>query len=289
MPHWDIRECCRWAVFGCLVLAPTAHGDDLDGEHESERDRQNANVARQLMAIVRNDGGLFPAPARATAAQTIGKMGSDARAVIPEVIGILSNPVRCYPFVVDDALVKALAEMGLFARPAIPAMVRNVGKDRDLDRAINESVGRILTAVHLAEDLAVLVRLLKSSDSGERLRAAKKIATFGPDGKSAIPDLTTALLDPDRDVSRQALLALAAIRPGLANSRQAVAVYVRDLSDPDEAVRLRAAKSLAKLGPAARPALSALQAAARNDPDEDVRRVATDAMARIPQGPTGGP
>ena len=35
--------------------------------------------------------------------------------------------------------------------------------------------------------------------------------------------------------------------------------------------------------------VSALQAAARSDPDEDVRRVAADALARIPQGPTGGP
>lgn len=246
---------------------------------DSERDKQNADVAKQLILILRGTK-VFSPPARAEAARTLGKMGLDARSIVPDLIQILSDPTRCNPFPVDEAIVRAAGDIGLPARKAIPALVGNVGKDRDLDRAISESVERILKAVHTSEALAALKRLLKDPDAGERLRAAKKLATLGPDARAAIPDLTAALMDSDRDVSRQALLALQAIRPGGTGS-VALNVYIRDLGDEDEVIRLRAAKALAKLGPAAKPALPALQAAARNDPDEDVRKVAGDAVAKI--------
>lgn len=55
---------------------------------------------------------------------------------------------------------------------------------------------------------------------------------------------------------------------------------IRDLQNPDESVRLRAAKELGKLGPAARDAVPMLQKLAQ-DPDEDVRRVAAAALTRI--------
>ncbi len=288
MTHLPRTYCLPLALAGGLLAAALSGADEPAPRGESERDRLNGDVARQLVSIIRDDGGPYPPPARAAAAQTLGRMGIDARAVVPELTQILNDPLRCYPFVVDEAIVRAVGDIGLPARPAIPALVRNVGKDRDLDRAVQESVARILSAAHVSEEVAVLARLLKSADPGERLRAAKQLFALGPDARAALPELTAALLDPDRDVSRQVLLALQAIRPGAGASKQAIGVYARDLSDPDEAVRLRAAKALAKLGPAARPALPALQAAARNDPDEDVRRVAADAIARIQQGGGGG-
>jgi hypothetical protein len=49
-------------------------------------------------------------------------------------------------------------------------------------------------------------------------------------------------------------------------------------------VRLAAVKGLARAGAAARFALPALQAAARNDPDDDVRRLAADVVGRLQGG-----
>jgi hypothetical protein len=67
---------------------------------------------------------------------------------------------------------------------------------------------------------------------------------------------------------------------------QEVQTLIRDLHNPDESVRLRAAKRLGKIGSAASAALPALQDALK-DADEDVRRIAADAMQRIGHGMAG--
>jgi hypothetical protein len=63
-----------------------------------------------------------------------------------------------------------------------------------------------------------------------------------------------------------------------------VTKLIEELKDKDEAIRLKAAKMLGRHGPAAKAALTALQDRAKNDPDEDVRRVAARAIAAISQG-----
>lgn len=267
----------RLALAAVLLVPLPAAG-------QGARDQQNADVAKQLVTIIRNDEGRFPPPARAAAARALGDMGLDARAALPDLIAVLNNPQRAYPFCVDEALVRALGQLGAPARAAVPALVRNVGLDRDLDRAIDESIRRLLGIAQVGEDVAVLARRLRDPDAGERLRAAKKLAAMGPEALPAVPELNAALLDPDRDVSRQALAALQAIRPGAKPSKAALGVLVRDLSDEDESVRLRAAKALGKLGAAAKGALPALQAAAKGDADEDVRRGAAEAAGRISGG-----
>jgi HEAT repeat protein len=65
-----------------------------------------------------------------------------------------------------------------------------------------------------------------------------------------------------------------------------VAKPLADLKSPDESVRLKAARELAKLGAAAKPALDALNAAAEKDSDEVVRIVAKYAADRIRSGET---
>jgi HEAT repeat protein len=52
------------------------------------------------------------------------------------------------------------------------------------------------------------------------------------------------------------------------------------LQNPDESIRLRAAKELGKLGAAAREAIPALKNALK-DADEDVRRVAGTSLKSI--------
>ena len=59
-----------------------------------------------------------------------------------------------------------------------------------------------------------------------------------------------------------------------------VRVFVLDLQDPDDTIRLRAAKILGRFGPSAASAIPALEAAL-GDEDRDVRRSAMDALNRI--------
>jgi len=272
IPHFS---CMAVILLGCCLRA-------------DERDSRNGHIARQLVQILRDNSGRTTPQARVAAARTLGKMGLDARDVIPELIQILSDSNRRYPLLVDEALVEAVGRLGVPARDAIPALLRNTGYDRDLDRAIRESVDTILAAPQIQTQLAVLIARLKDSDPAERLRAAKALAAFGTDGKPAIPALTRALNDRDPDVRRQALRALEAIQIRVEASDAVLGVYISDLTDTDEAIRLRAAKALGRYGPAAKAALPVLTEASRNDPDADVRRVAADAIARI-QGNQANP
>lgn len=56
---------------------------------------------------------------------------------------------------------------------------------------------------------------------------------------------------------------------------------IDDLASTDPLIRLRAAKSLGKLGPKAAAAIPSLTKVAREDPDEDVRGVAAAALASV--------
>jgi len=61
---------------------------------------------------------------------------------------------------------------------------------------------------------------------------------------------------------------------------------IDDLKSRDVLVRLKAAKSLGKLGPAAKDAIPVLTEVAKHDADEDVRKVAARALANIEVGST---
>ena len=60
-----------------------------------------------------------------------------------------------------------------------------------------------------------------------------------------------------------------------------VKALINQLKDPDEAVRLKAAKALGKLKEKAKAAVPALTKAAKKDPDEDVRTVAQKSLDAI--------
>jgi hypothetical protein len=91
------------------------------------------------------------------------------------------------------------------------------------------------------EPLAVLIQALKAEDKHDRARAARALGGRGAEARAAIPVLLEALRD------REAM------------------------------VRYDAAKALEKMGDAAKDAL----AQALQDEDEVVRRIASEALARI--------
>jgi hypothetical protein len=64
---------------------------------------------------------------------------------------------------------------------------------------------------------------------------------------------------------------------------------IDDLKSTDVLVRLKAVKSLSKLGPKAKTAIRALTEVAQQDPDEDIREVAARALANIGVGAAAAP
>jgi HEAT repeat protein len=66
-----------------------------------------------------------------------------------------------------------------------------------------------------------------------------------------------------------------------AQAKDDVPALLKQLDDKDEAVRLKAAKTLGRMGVDAKDALDALREAARSDPDADVRSVAKQSLQKI--------
>src|SRR5262249_56231572 len=131
--------------------------------------------------------------------------------------------------VVEEGVGRAVGRMGPAGGEGVPALVRNAGRDCDLDRAINEAVGEILRGPNARVGVANLAEQLKAPNSGDRLRAGKELAQMGVDARGAAAALTEALSDQDPDVRRQAYRALLAVRPGVPPDRAMIAVLALDL------------------------------------------------------------
>jgi HEAT repeat protein len=138
-----------------------------------------------------------------------------------------------------------------------------------------------------AADVTDLAAKLKSRDSEVRRAAAKELAGLGSEASAAVPALTAALADKDRFVRRNAAEALGAIGEPAKSAVPKLALAVNDsttevqlaavealgamgatgtkalgnaVKDPakDQAVRVKAAQALAKIGKEARSAVPAL-------------------------------
>ncbi len=183
---------------------------------------------------------------------------------------------------------KELGKLGSAAREAIPAL-NNALNDTDEDVRIvaARSLKMIQAAGGPSDQVQRLIRELQSADETVRLKAAKDLGKLGSAAVEAIPALQKALQDPDDDVRRVAANSIRLIQAG-AGPSEALQKLIQQLNSPDELARLKAAKDLAKLGPAAKDALPALQKLLQ-DPDEDVRRVAANAIDRIRGGPITDP
>lgn len=240
-----------------------------------------ARLVQELVDVLRDYGGRRSVWVRLQAAQTLGKLGPGAADAVPSLAHFLDDSTDRDAELLDEAVVRTLGKIGRAARPAIPALVRIGRRNFDLERAAAEAIDQILlTPESESEDVPTLMRNLRDRDEAVRLRAAKALGNLGPAARPAVSLLTEALKDPDADVRRVALQALRKIDPAAKPGEPEIGVYVHDLKDPDPAVRLRAAKTLGRFGPAAESAVPALVEAAQ-DQDPDVRRVATDALAKI--------
>ncbi len=177
---------------------------------------------------------------------------------------------------------KELGKLGAAATTAIPAL-QNALKDSDEDvRRVAANSLKVIQATQLtasAEQVQRMIRDLQSADESVRLKAAKDLGKLGAAAAEAIPALQKILQDPDEDVRRVAANTIRMIQAKTGPS-EAIQKLIQNLNNPDELVRLKAAKDLAKLGPAAKAALPALQKLLQ-DPDDDVRRVVANAIERI--------
>ncbi|QJW94373.1 HEAT repeat domain-containing protein [Frigoriglobus tundricola] len=175
---------------------------------------------------------------------------------------------------VDDAMARRLS--GLVRDFRLPTAARV-----EAARTLYKLGARASAAV--PDLVAVLARLRGNEQEPLQEAIVEALGQIGAASKVALPTLaqsTHRTLDVDQAVKVATDLILNA------SDSQEIGVLGQQLSSRDASIRLRAAKALADLGPTARAALPALNAALA-DPDGDVRRTVIGALRRI--DPNGRP
>ena len=221
---------------------------------------------------------------RAAAAAEIAKLGSGGKAAIGDLVALLGDDSE----VVGLNAAYGLAAMGDVALDALlGALVRDDGENVDDARcfidegqkselemvARNAAHGIVALGVSA---VPVLVQLTR--DAGPRVRkyACFALGELDTDAEEVIEALIGCCQDPDPAVRLNAVEALG-LKKGTADAARALG---QALSDADDEVRFNASLSLARLGPAAEPALDDLIAALR-DGNRYTMGYAVEAIERI--------
>ena len=190
----------------------------------------------------------------------MGSLGPRARAFVPTLCEILTNPGRSARI----SAAERLAAIGSKAEGAVPALIQALAsRDRvfspgdDLRSKAAEALARIGPAA-----AAPLVKALKDEDVLIRAGAGDALGRIGSGAASAVPALIEALGDERMIVRASAARALKEMGPTVA---PAVPALTRALRDEYYLVRRSAAEALGAIGNAARPATSAIENATRDE------------------------
>jgi HEAT repeat protein len=130
---------------------------------------------------------------------------------------------------------------------------------------------------------AELVKLISDSDATVRYWGVMGLTSFaqqlkpGDSGRAGAVNTLAPLLEDNSPAPR---IAAAAALGQFGQAEKALPVLMAAMSDPQEATRIQAAAALEQLGPAARPAEKTLRAAT-TDASENVKRIATRALAKL--------
>ncbi len=111
------------------------------------------------------------------------------------------------------AAIKAIAEIGPHAAPAIPALVETIRVTRNRDKKMLLACNYALLGMG-KEIVPYMISLLKDDDWEMRRGAAWILGKVGPDAKDAVPALTEALNDTNAAVRMKAAEALKKIAGG---------------------------------------------------------------------------
>lgn len=144
---------------------------------------------------------------------------------------------------------KRLEKLGAAALDAVAALTEAL---KDPDEDVRTVAQRALDGLKDAikrEEIASLIRQLKDKDEIVRLQAAKKLGDLGAAAADAIPALTEATKDKDPDVQRVAKKSLEVIQVAAKGGDPGLYSIAKGLKAIQQADRVKAAQSLAKLGP----------------------------------------
>jgi HEAT repeat protein/lysophospholipase L1-like esterase len=219
-----------------------------------------------LVALLR-----APDPAaRAEAARELQGRGPDAISAAGALFDALADPSENVRWAAAQALWKVEGA----SASALPRLVLALKSPDPYVRGFAAwSLGNLGEAAR--EAVPALIDTVRAEEADGRGASLLALARLGPTARAAAPVLIETLASPHAPRRWNAARAL-----GRIEAPEAVRPLMRALHDPDDHVRVHAARALGKLGPLARAAADALTAAS-GDPNTDVRQEAARALQRI--------
>ncbi len=203
----------------------------------------------------------------------IDALATHAEAAVPRAIDALKNEKLRVPAIM------LLRRLGPKAKDAVPALVSLVKSNRD--SALRHEIIDALEAIGAASDQAVptLIELLGDEDVEVQRGATFALGKIGPAAKTALPMIRANAVKKElRPVSLWAIVRIAPDDEKAAD--QAVPVAIAALKRDEAVIRFEAAETLRLIGPRARAAIPALEAASE-DPDLHVRKAVAEALKKI--------
>jgi HEAT repeat protein len=201
--------------------------------------------------------------------------------IIPRIDRPLSNPK------LREVAVRLLIRFGPDAAGAVPALIdalESLPEDGEEARQFRRGAHFALAAIGpaAADAVPLLIEALSSEDPQVRGSAAYALGKIGPAAEAAVPHLRERLPDLDTKDKIAFVWALLQIVPDDESlAETAVPYLIEGLEFEEDLAREEAARSLGRLGPSARAAVTKLQELAENDPSPAVRAAASQALEQI--------
>lgn len=210
---------------------------------------------------------------RTQAARSLGRMGTVAAGVAPDLIALMQDPdesVRC-------EAAESLGKVQGSEEAAVNALIELL---HDATPAVKAAAARALGAMKQAAAPAVLglVPLLQDQDESVRTAAAEAIAQVGSLNLAATDSLALGLTSPDSVVRAQTAQALGTI--GMSAQETAPAL-VEALADHSDRVRAKAVQALGKIGEGAADVAVPSLVRALRDQDNWVSALAAEALGQM--------
>ncbi len=215
---------------------------------------------------------------RLNAARSLLNLGPAARGAVKALDEALTKPDRQ----VATLAAQTLAKIGPEARVAGPNLLAAVhgGSDEQSDR-LAAAAADALVALGLVtkKDVPHCITLLRDDHPRTRLRGFLLLKPLGADGIEAAPHIVQLLKsDPEESIRLEAARTLAVFAPGYAD---AIPALIGTIKDADGDLRLAAVATLGRYGPAAREAVPTLEGFLKNGDNKPLLGETMTALATI--------
>jgi HEAT repeat protein len=261
---------------------------------------QPRDQARKLLPIIEAGLKVKDLGRRVLAAQALYLLQGDKAKVLPIYLEALQSPSSG----VWVPAVRALADLGPDAKPALPRLIELLKKNTPYSFDLGTTLGNIgkpaaaPVARALCDDpknyrlqnvarktfqvigpaaLPEVLPLLKHKDTQVRTVAASALQLLGPAAEPAVPDLIAFLDNPDLNLRRTAVSTLQRIGPG---AKKAVPVLVKLAGESrDLSLKTTALRAIADIHPQAKEVVPLAEELLKQ-PSPSIRLAGLEALAK---------